>query len=722
MSWQRWLRLAIAIGGLGTAVALFTLQRERPKNAPTQPLTAGDPAAQMQSGAGVDKRFADGAETGQWNLEYGATKTYEDGRVVREHIHMLFKDDGTEVWADNVEIKGRSGSTQVPAELVLTGNVKLKTPEGTWIQCDAAVYNDAKGFTNIPGKVAFARGRLSGTGIGGTYERATGQFRILTEAVMTASADNPGGVLNATSSAMTFNRADRTLQLDERARIEGESSVMTADRALLYMSDDEQQFKAVELRTKARVTPLPGRGGDVPDMQAQDIDLHFYEGSQTLKDALLTGKAVMLMGESPNRRSVEGGRIILMTGPDGKTVTRLESTDRAVVRTPATGDVPERVTSAASLLATGDEKVGLQQAIFAGRARFEETRPATGGKAASTRTGTSQTLTLKLKGQLDAIDEATFTQDVRFVDGEVTGTADVGVYHASKAQLDLQATARNSKGTPEVVNGSMVVDSTDLIRVSLDSQDLYARRDVRTSSKGDAKAAAKSSALFNSADTVFGSASEFRFEQARKITVYTGTTDSPARLRQGDDFVEGIEVIAHSDTQDIEARSKARTSFPVTDKSGSASAAPARYLGTAELFTYVDASRVARYSGSPAILRGPESDTEASTIVLTLGPDGRTLERLEATDNVYTRLSDDREALASSLLYEVAKARYTLSGRPVSLKAREKDNSCSISEGVLVNFNRVNGAWETEWPAAGGGSSTRGSNLPCSTTALRKAK
>ena len=44
------------------------------------------------------------------------------------------------------------------------------------------------------------------------------------------------------------------------------------------MTDDEQQFKAIELRGQSKVTPAPGQKSNAADMQADDIDLAFYPG------------------------------------------------------------------------------------------------------------------------------------------------------------------------------------------------------------------------------------------------------------------------------------------------------------------------------------------------------------------------------------------------------------------------------------------------------------
>jgi len=68
--------------------------------------------------------------------------------------------------------------------------------------------------------------------------------------------------------------------------------------------------------------------------------------------------ATMVMTNETGRRSIVGAVITFATAADGKTLTRLDARDRAVVTTPASGTTPERKISANTLVATlGEEGI-----------------------------------------------------------------------------------------------------------------------------------------------------------------------------------------------------------------------------------------------------------------------------------------------------------------------------------------------------------------------------
>ena len=223
---------------------------------------------------------------------------------------------------------------------------------------------------------------MSGTGTGAVYERDTGVFRVLADAHMitTSAPGETSGHVDATAQTMTFNRVGNALLFDTQARIVHDTDAMSADRATLYLTPDHEQFRVIELRGSSRVQPAPGQTSSAPDMQAQDIDLAFYEGTQVLQRAVLNGQARMVMIDGASRRAISGAMVMLTTAPDGKTVTHLEASDRVVVNTPAQNGAPQRTITAPSLVANGDDQHGLTSAQFTGGVRFVETTPGAGGR------------------------------------------------------------------------------------------------------------------------------------------------------------------------------------------------------------------------------------------------------------------------------------------------------------------------------------------------------
>src|SRR5690606_5864003 len=159
--------------------------------------------------------------------------------------------------------------------------------------------------------------------------------------------------------SMTFNRATQALLLDGDARIEHERQTMSAERATLYMTEDREQFRVIELRTRARVVPKSGHEAEVPDMQARDIDLAFHEGTQALERGVLTGGSSLTIVEPGGPRSIEAIDVSFSTAADGRTLTHLEAHDRVVVRTPAADAAPARTITSADLVASGQQGRGL---------------------------------------------------------------------------------------------------------------------------------------------------------------------------------------------------------------------------------------------------------------------------------------------------------------------------------------------------------------------------
>jgi lipopolysaccharide export system protein LptA len=698
-------RVVVAIVGIGTAIALYVMTRSRPVNPHPNASGTADPTASVQSGQGATFRFKDGEK--QWTVEYASGRQYEDGRAGWTGFHLIMA-DGTDVRADLAETVGKASPDDLPNELMLKGHVGFKTSESLLVTAEQIHWINATGQATIPGPLTFARGRMSGTGTGAVYERDTGVFRVLADAHMitTSAPGETSGHVDATAQTMTFNRAGNALLFDTQARIVHDTDAMSADRATLYLTPDHEQFRVIELRGSSRVQPAPGQTSSAPDMQAQDIDLAFYEGTQVLQRAVLNGQATMVMIDGASRRAISGAMVMLTTAPDGKTVTHLEANDRVIVNTPAQNGAPQRTITAPSLVANGDDQHGLTSAQFTGGVRFVETTPGPGGRGGTSRTGTSQILNLKLKGQLDAIDEAAFQQNVRFEDGDVVGDADIGIYLASQGQLTLKPFAQNARRVPRVTDGSVTVDASELIDVDLDSNDLHARRDVKTvtttqtQKNGDAKKT--SPGLFNDQDPVYGQAAEFWYASSSKQAHYVGTTDVRARVQQqpkaqpqsktpatDSSSVVAVDIVVAND-QDLTAKGSVESIFFLTDDASATPGTPTRYRVTADTLSYQDDARTATYTGAPVTMTSTDGTTSAQRMVLKLAAEERSLERLDATGDVHSKLASGRDAISDVLIYESALDRYTLRGAngvPIVLREQaDKPGSCSIVKAAVGYF------------------------------------
>ena len=721
MKWQRAGRVAAVALAVCTAAALYLGTREREvRDRPEVPAEV-DPVAISQSGAGVELNYVHDVE--RWRLSYERRLVYPDHIVFRE-VHILFKEDGTEVRADQASVYGgRPGASQ-PKSLTAEGHVRFKTGEGAIVEGEELAYNEETEVSRMPGPVSFTRGRASGTGTDAVYERHAGVFRLLADAHVTlgagpAEAAQPETDVDATADSLVFNNANRAMLFEGNARITRDVDLMTADAATLYLSEDEQQFQVIELRGNAKV--VPGAGGSVempestgepgarppapagagsatPDMRARDIDLAFYPGTQALERAVLSQQARLVQMGAGGRRSIEGNVITFSTAPDGATLTHLEAREQVVVVMPPSASAAAREIRAATLVAGGNDREGLTDAVFSGGVEFTE-RVLSGGSAGSERSGTARTLTLELAGQLDAIDAARFQQDVTFRDGTVTGVADLGAYDLRAGVLRLEPRPGSPERLPRVTDGTMRVDATRFIEVNLETHDLEAAGDVKTQSqRTETTSPSDRAALFDGPEPVFGFGDQFWYQQARRQVRYTGTETTTARLRQGESEVRGDELVLDEQSNDLRATGRVESTLPIGEPAPTTPGSPpAMYRATAETMVYVDQARTVEYEGTPVTLQTPDGRTTAARIVLTLADQGRKLERMVATSDpadpltadVRSTLSGGRESLSVSLIYDAAADRYTLQGgrgRAVLLQTREQDGTCSTLRGSVGYF------------------------------------
>jgi lipopolysaccharide export system protein LptA len=710
----------VAAAGIGTAAALYTQTRERPVVDRPTVATPADPEAVSQSAKGRYERFRGG--TLVFAIDYDFIRTYENP-VRTEYDNARFQmDDGTFLGADRIVIS--EGADGEPTESTFNGNVRMDTPEGASIRADEATYVNTTGVAILPGPITFSRGRLSGSGTGGEYHRDTGVFHVLADAQVETVADEAGGKVQATARSMTFNRTGLALLFDTDARILHETQVMTADRATLYLTESQEQFRLIELRGRSTVTPVPGQESTVPEMRARDIDLAFHEGTQALERAVLVGGSSMVLVEGNARRSIEATDITLTTAPDGRTVTHLEAREQVTVRTPAQAKQAARTITASNLVASGNDS-GLTDATFTGGVRFVETTPASGGRKAGERVGTSQTLSMKLDGQLDAVESARFQQDVKFRDGDVSGDADIGDYAAAAGRLTLRP-GRVPSRYPYVTSGRVTVDAREFIEVDLDTENLHARGDVKTVSvaesggaRGQGRGEVDERGLFDSGETLLGFAAEFWYDGGAGRVRYRGAAKAPARVTQGDTAVFGASIELSEETQDLTAGGGVESTFLVGD-SKTPAAAPQKYRVLAETLEYRDAARTASYTGNPVTLTAPDGVTRARTMVMTLAAEGRTLERLDARTDVHAVMPKGREALADSLLYEAALGRYTLRGvrgRSLVLRAEgDTPGTCSLSRGLMVTLTSGE---PPEFPPSENPGPVEQTTVPCTGTLQR---
>ncbi len=235
-------------------------------------------------------------------------------------------------------------------------------------------------MTRIPGPLAFKKGRMTGTGVGATYDQGRNVLWLLDQAKVDVAPDAKGnGVIHVTSKAAGMARGEHYMKFMGDARLDGEGHLTQADEATAYLTQDDERVTRMELRGTSRMTGKPGGTGP-RDMRAKDIDLAYAENGRTLQSARLVENAVVQLPAEKGKpgRRIAGSAIEIAMAPDGATVTNLVATENVQVDLPPERDLPARRIRSASLLATGPAGTGLQAATFSGNVEYRESRAARG--------------------------------------------------------------------------------------------------------------------------------------------------------------------------------------------------------------------------------------------------------------------------------------------------------------------------------------------------------
>jgi len=729
MRWQRVARLVVAAIGIGCAVAIYLLTRERPVPAAGPTIADVDPNAALQSGRGVSYLHRDGRL--RVEVRYERVKAFDDARQVFEEAHIKGLDGQKfELWAAKLEAKGAPSAGELPAHLEATGVVKLVTDDGLMLETDKALYDGATGRVTMPNAVTFARGRLSGRGMGATYEREQETIQFLDQAAVRVAPDAEGkGAADATAKSMTLVRGQKSLRMDENARIVSETDVLAGDTATLYFTEDESALKYLELRGHASVTPVPGAPAGAPALSAGSITLTFHPDGRTLQHATLTGQAVVTLRDGGTAKSIRASWIDMYTAADGRTLTRLDARDRVVVTLPPAKDAPGRTITSTTLTATGTEADGLTLAIFDGSPRFEEKpAPARGAQAPPAGiVGTAQRIALTLDGGLESIETAEFRQSARFVDGKVTATGDLAVYDEARQTLLLRANEKPPRRLSRVEDPEITVDGVT-IDLSIEQHDLKARGEVSTTMAGRtgpdrAKSgrAGGSPALFKDTEPIYGASDEMDYTRAAGRAVYTGLPQSPARVWQGRSRILADRIVVEDATSNLAAEGRVDTLFETAVEAGGAGrTTPPETRVLADTFSYDDATRTARYQGSTVTMTSTDGETEGRELTMVLASESRTVERMLVNGAAYTKMSDGLEAAGDSLAYSAATGIYTLRGQPAQVKsAPSKDSTCLLSRARVLELNRSTGSVST--PVEAQGAPTQSEYVPC-TLSLRSGR
>ena len=716
MRWQTLARWALAVFVLVFAGVVYVTLR-RPQAPAQRAVTPRvDQKSVAELGEGTHRRTdSEGKVT--FDLKFKSQFTYADGRTVLRDAELLLphaEGGAARIHGGEMElIRPVDGAKQLQTATITKG-ARLRTEDGLEMTSEQAIFDERSGVLNVPGDVKFTKGRMTGTGVGATYDRGRNVIWLLDKARIVVTPDEKGqGALEATSKAAGLARNDHYLKLTDGAHVVGEGRTIDTTELTIQLTPDDKRIQSMALRGNSRITGTAGAAG-AQGMAARDIDLTYAPDGRTIQQAHLVENASVQMGGGAGERKVSARTIDLTMGPDGAVVIGLNAVDTVQLDLPAAGEVPARRITAALLNAGGPN--GLQTASFAGNVIYREIRAGRrGGPPAAERTARAQKLVVQTQPGLGTVEQADFRGNVSIVDGATTAEGQRAVHHAAQDTFDLTLSPGDPGPQPSVNDGRILVNART-ITVGITSKKLKADTDVRSSvqpnrpqpvpavkpgaapgRRGGAVTPAaappakqdggKTPAIMKPDQPVNVTAKQLDYDGAAGVATYTGS----ARLWQDKTQVQGDTIVIDDRSGNLTARGHVSSVMffdeidPKTQKKQSV-----QTTATADELVYEDAKRIATYTSgktAKAHMVGTQGDLTAEQIQLFLKEGGSEVERAEADRDVLVK-ENIRTVTGQHLVYTPADQTYVMTGAPVEIEERKTANECSVSHATEVTFRR----------------------------------
>ena len=654
MKWQRIARLVIALTALGFVVAVAVSFRARPSPQTESPVATSDPKAVLESQGG--QTFRVNKEQEEFAVSYEKTVTYADGASKMLGVTIVTERSGR-----TYTIKAKEGqSSDKESILELQGDVKIESSDGLTLTTDRATYTQTDGLTRAPGAAQFTRGRMSGSGLGFTYDKNNDILTIANETLVHVRPENGQGEMHVSSGAFEYRRNEKTLRFERAAKATRDGQIVEAQVIVAHLTPDEDHLQSMELRTESRITAAEPMPNGLQAMTGQDMDLTYAADGTSLEHALISVDAVLQIAGEARRpgRQIAARTIDLLLAADGSTLAGLTAREAVKLTLPADETGIARTISAQNLDGRTESGRGLTGARFTGGVQFTER----GAKV--DRVVRSANLDIAVSSGFATIDDARFTGTVRFTDGALSATAAQVRYDVDRGQIALSGSEPASL-VPHIVNEQIAVDGSS-IDVTLEGPVVKATGAVKSvlrSKPADKRTSddVRLPSMLKSEQPVNVTADSLNYNGATSRAEYAGG----ALLWQGDTQIKAPEITIDGKQGDLAASGQVATVALMSERNKDGQVEPVRSIGTAKTFSYVDATRLATYLGE-AHMRGPQGDLTSEKIELFLKPSGDELDRVEGYDGVTLR-ADDRKSTGKRLTYFGDEGRYLVVGTPVTI-------------------------------------------------------
>ena len=684
LAWQKRARLFVLAIAVSVIAVVFVTTRRREEPPPPAPVERGDPAATVESSGAFLVQVKGERETVR--IEAEKQYSYPDGSTRLIKVKVTSVRQGKTFVAIGDE--ARVGENQT--NLDMKGNVVMTSSDGLEATADSATYHQSEGIVRGPGPITFKRGRMSGSGVDFSYDEHRDLLGLADQTKVKLAPDKTGAdATDITAGAAVLARTDKFVSFERAVHIVRGSQVIDANSALGNLTENQEHLTSLELQGSARIETPNAQSGDLKLMSGDVINLTYYENTDLVQSAVVTGGAALRI--APDKGAAESvlhaDNIEIGMAPDGTTLTSLNARDHVVFDlSTAEGQPAKKVTSNA-LIASGVPGEGLTAASFTEAVEYSEI----GGKPPVKRTVTSRRLDTALKGGLGKMQEATFIGSARFRDEATQAAGSTMRYNMETGQVVLTGAA--GEPVPRVVNEQIQIDATN-IEMNVEGSKMRAFSESRRvqsimfPSKPGAKNARRTPGLMKQDQPVNGVSREL---------VYSGGDDASIELtgsvilvqgEKSETQIKGEKITIDGKTGNLVAQGSVISQMIVQDLNPATKARETtRSTGFGQQMHYDDALRKVTYTTKAHVI-GPQGDLTGETIVLTFGQNGQDIEKLEASGDI-TFKEVDRITTGDQLTYDAIKDEYRVIGKGrLARMFRTTDQGCKRSDVASLTFSR----------------------------------
>jgi lipopolysaccharide export system protein LptA len=679
----------MAAVAISVVAAVAYTKRPRETATPPAQLNRIDPTAKVEVQGGNVIQWKGDKQNIRIEFKGQTTSKEDENKLLGVKIFVDNRDGRSYVVTGKEAFIGQQNSSYD-----VRGDVKLETSDGLIANGQQATYVDVEKIVRVPGAVTFKRGRMSGTGIGFTYDEQRDTMWILDKADIKFAAEGNAGAMAFTAGAFGYARRDRYMRLEKTLHIDREGQQIDATESTVRLFPERDEPDYLELRGGSKVTGGP-QDKAMRSMAATDINIDYADDGRTMKNATLAGNAAIELAPQQGTagQKLSGNYMDIGLEPDGS-VRSVSTRENVTAALPATKDTPARTIKSTAMTAAGNSQ-GLNRMMFTEGVEYREAATKTQGA----RIAKAKTLEATLDPAAGTLQNAHFTGNFDFTDGPMHAVSNDATYSLTAGTLLLTG----KEITPEINDESLTL-LAESIDVTLDPRKMTAKGNVRSTllpvkkPAGNATAT-KRPALLGDKDPVNILSTTLVYDESKKTAEYTGQT----RLFQGDTSINADKLTLDEAKGDLTAIGKVVTNLQITSKKAEPGVKTKPTIGRADSFAYADNTRMATYTTN-AQFDGDQGHLSAGKLELQLAKTENALEKLVANGAV-SAIVDKRTVTGTQLTHSPSEDEYVVVGAPVKMI----DADCQETSGKRLTFWKasdrvlVDGNNEVRTQTKGGG-------------------